>query len=255
MEKIITVGDKLIGYTLPPEFSQLNELIKMQTLGGKFLGYSLPSQFLKMNELVEIHNLSGKNLGYVLPPEITNISKIIQNFTEAFKHKDIASLTKSIEAIQSFVKQQELESGIDTQPIFDDFSQVSDELKEKKSLSFKQICKLILLVLPLLSLYPVIKEMYKDITDNPFAEICGVLSELEEEAVRFVEVNHHGGIPLYQYPTGKKSEHYLLEGEQICMVALPKGNAKRVRVIYQLENHTQISGYVDRNKIKRLYGK
>ena len=67
------------------------------------------------------------------------------------------------------------------------------------------------------------------------------------------KVEHRGGVPLFQYSKGKKEVGFLLNGTQICMLSEPKGNIKRVRVVYQSENNKQIYGYVERNKLKRLY--
>lgn len=159
---------------------------------------------------------------------------------------------KKIQDIISPLHEIEDVSGIGTKPTTI-ISEVSDEISKEGGLSFEKIIALISLLISLLSAYPALKELYKDFTYDPITAICGVLSDLEKEAVKFVEVDNRGGIPLYQYPTGKKSEHYLIDGTQICMVTQPKGNAKRVKVIYQVENHTQIMGYVDRNKLKRLY--
>ena len=71
--------------------------------------------------------------------------------------------------------------------------------------------------------------------DSSITEICGILNELEKEAVKFVEVEHRGGVPLFQYSKGKKEVGFLLNGTQICMLSEPKGNIKRVRVVYQSE--------------------
>ncbi|MGX2974684.1 hypothetical protein ACWIUH_06750 [Ursidibacter arcticus] len=257
MEEVRNFGGKLLGYTLPPEFEQLNKLVEMQSFGGKRLGFLLPPEFQKIKGLVEVQNFAGITSGYILPPEVENLRQVLSGFSRIFKSANNENLKETIAKIQSVVNSIQLENGIDTQEISQNLSEISDDLAENKPLSFEQIKKLIVLIFAFLywfiPAYPAIKEFYKDLTYDPISEICGAISELEREAVKFVEVDHRSGIEIYQYPKGKKSVDFVLNGTQLCMLSEPKGNAKRVKVVFQLENHKQIIGYVDRNKLKRLY--
>lgn len=257
MEAIQDLSGNLIGYTLPEEFTKLNKLVEMQSLSAKKLGFLLPPEFQKIKGLVEIQSLSGITSGYLLPPDVENLRQVLSGFSRIFKSANNESLKEAIAKIQSVVNSIQQENGIDTQEISQNLSEISDDLAENKPLSFEQIKKLILLLFAFLCwfipAYPAIEKIYKDLTYNPISEICGVLSQLEKEAVKFVEVDHRGGISLYQYPKGKKSVDFVLNGTQLCMLTEPKGNAKRVKVVLQLENHKQITGYADRNKLKRLY--
>ncbi|CAM2753076.1 hypothetical protein B0183_07990 [Glaesserella parasuis] len=257
MEEVRSLSGKLLGYTLPPEFEKLNKLIKMQNLGGKTLGFLLPPEFKKIKGLVEIQNLSGITTGYLLPPEFENLKQVQSQIPLIFKSASDENLKETIAKIQSVVNLIQQENGIDTQGISQNLSELSDVLSEEKPISLEQIKKLITLLwvvlFGIISAYPAIKEIYKDVTDDPFSEICGALSQLEKEAAKFVEVNHRAGIPIYLYPKGNKSVDFVLNKTQLCMIVEPKGNQKRVKVIYKLENNKQITGYADRNKLIRLY--
>lgn len=148
---------------------------------------------------------------------------------------------------------------INKQQVTERISQATNELKQTGQLSFftcrTLIISLISLLISIIAAYPALKEIYQDFWDNPITEICGMLTELEKEAIKFVEVNHNNGTPLFKYPNGKKEIGFLLNGTQICLLSEPKGNVKRVKVVYQSENHKQMYGYVERNKLKRLYKK
>lgn len=257
MEEIRSVDGTLLGYTLPPEFEKLNKLIEMQSLSGKTLGFLLHPELKKIKGLIELQNIAGITSGYMLPPEVENLNRVLIQFSRIYKYQYNENLKEAITKIQSIVNSIQQEKGVDTQEISQNLSKISNDLDNSKSLSLDQILGVITLLstifFGLISSYPTIKDIYKDFNYDPIVEICGVITELEKEAVKFAEVNHQGGTLLYKYPKGKKSEYYLPESTQVCMLTPPKGNAKRIKVIFQLENHKQITGYVDRNKIKRLY--
>lgn len=257
MKAVRNLKGELLGYTLPPEFEKMQKLVEMQSLGAKKLGFLLPPAFQKIKGLVEIQNLAGNASGYLLPPEVANLTQVLSGFSQAFKSANNESLKEAIAKIQSVVYSIPQENGIDTQAISQDLTEISDDLAENKRLSLAQIKKLISWLMAFLlwfiPAYPAIKELYKDLTDDPISEICGAISELEKEAVKFVEVDHQGGIDIYQYPNGKKSLASVLNGTPLCLLAEPKGNAQRIKVVLQLENHKQITGYAERNKLKRRY--
>ncbi|MDY6216698.1 hypothetical protein [Actinobacillus porcinus] len=205
----------------------------------------------------QIQTFSGKITGYALPPEVEKLNNILDQFKVVFDLPYFTSLHANLDwlyHLQSLIDNLEIEPTTKQQAT-ESISHVTDELAKNGRLSFSNILSLISLLFSLIALYPTAKEIYQDITYNPVVEMCGLLTELEKEMVKFVEVEHRAGIPLYQYPNGKKEVAFLINGTQICMLSEPKGNAKRVKVVYQMENHKQIYGYVDRNKLKRLYKK
>lgn len=258
MEPIQNLGGKIMGYALPPEIERLpKNLVAMQNLSGITQGFLLPPipEFLKIKELVQVQNLGNKLLGFALPPEVEKLNTILDQFKIVFDlpyftlpHADL----DWIYHLQSLINNLEIESD-NKEQVTESISHVTDELAKNGRLSLSNIIALISLLFSLIALYPTVKEIYKDVTYNPIVEMCGVLTELEKEMVKFVKVEHRAGIPLYQYPNGKKEVAFLMNGTQICMLSEPKGNVKRVKVVYQMENHKQTYGYVDRNKLKRLY--
>lgn len=247
-----------IGYALPPELEKLsNSFVKIPNLSLDNIGFLLPPnpEFLKIKELIQTQSLDNTLLGFMLPPEVEKLNKIVSQFKTVF---DLPQLTPPrvnldwIYHLQSLIDNLEIESDNKKQ-VTESISHVADELAQNGRLSLSDIVALISLLISLIALYPTVKEIYQDVTYNPIVEMCGVLTELEKEMVKFVKVEHRSGIPLYQYPNGKKEVAFLMNGTQICMLSEPKGNVKRVKVVYQMENHKQIYGYVDRNKLKRLY--
>lgn len=257
-EPIQTLSGTTIGYALPPEIENLsNSFVKMQTLSLDNIGFLLPPnpELLKIKELIQTQSLNNTLLGFMLPPEVEKLNKIVSQFKTIF---DLPQLTPPrvnfdwIYHLQPLIDNLEIEPA-NKQQATESISHVTDELAKNGRLSLSDIVALISLFFSLIALYPTVKEIYKDVTYNPIVEMCGVLTELEKEMVKFVKVEHRAGIPLYQYPNGKKEVAFLMNGTQICMLSEPKGNVKRVKVVYQMENHKQTYGYVDRNKLKRLY--
>lgn len=257
-EPIQSFSGIVTGYALPPEIEKLSRnLVEIQNLSGITQGFLLPPipEFLKIKELVQVQNLGNKLLGFALPPEVEKLNTILDQFKIVF---DLPYFTLPrtdldwIYHLQSLIDNLEIEP-TNKQQATESISHVADELAQNGRLSLSDIVALISLLISLIALYPTVKEIYQDVTYNPIVEMCGVLTELEKEMVKFVKVEHRAGIPLYKYPNGKKEVAFLMNGTQICMLSEPKGNVKRVKVVYQMENHKQTYGYVDRNKLKRLY--
>lgn len=257
-EPIQTLSGTTIGYALPPEIENLsNNFVKMQNLSLGNIGFLLPPnpELLKIKELIQTTSLNNTLLGFTLPPEVEKLNKIVSQFKTIF---DLPQLTPPrvnfdwIYHLQPLIDNLEIEPANKEQAT-ESISQATDELAKNGWLSFSTIIKLMMFLITIISSYSSMKEIYQDITDNPIIEICGALTELEKEAAKFVEVDYRGGIPIFQYPKGKKEVAFLMNGTQICMLSEPKGNSQRVKIVYQLENHNQIYGYVERNKLKRLY--
>lgn len=255
MQAIRSLNGDILGYTLPPEFEKLNKLVKIERFGNKKSDFIYLSTIEKLKKMISPPELGIKKLKYPVD-EILILQKILNQSTRHLQNGDIENLNKSISRIKLLLNNIK-EKEISTHNISQEIYQKSEKLDDHKKLSLSDIIAIITLLysifFQLIQSYPTIKEIYKDLTYDPISEICGAISELEREAVKFVEVDHRGGIDIYQYPKGKKSVDFVLNGTQLCMLTEPKGNTKRVKVVFQLENHKQIIGYVDRNKLKRLY--
>ena len=278
-EPIQPLSGITIGYALPPEIEKLsNSFVKMQTLSNNFVKMqTLSNNFVKMQnlslgnidfllppipelsnikELVQVQNLGNKLLGLALPPEIQQFQHAVEQLKITLNLKTSAFSRfyndELLNYMQSLVDNIDDEI-VDKEQATESISQATDELAKNGWLSFSTIIKLMMFLITIISSYSSMKEIYQDVTYNPIVEMCGVLTELEKEMVKFVKVEHRAGIPLYKYPNGKKEVAFLMNGTQICMLSEPKGNVKRVKVVYQMENHKQTYGYVDRNKLKRLY--
>lgn len=259
-EPIQPLSGTTIGYALPPEIKNLsNNFVKMQNLSLGNIDFLLPPipELSNIKELVQVQNLGNKLLGLALPPEIQQFQHAVEQLKITLNLKTSAFSRfyndELLNYMQSLVDNIDDEV-VDKEQATESISQATDELAKNGWLSFSTIIKLMMFLITIISnYYSSMKEIYQDITDNPIVEICGALTELEKEAAKFVEVDYRGGIPIFQYPKGKKEVAFLMNGTQICMLSEPKGNSQRVKIVYQLENHKQIYGYVERNKLKRLY--
>lgn len=207
---------------------------------------------------LELQNLP--TLGQAIEDKIklfeSSIKPLITNniFKEhLFSPPKLGIELNTIKNIQQAIESHNRFQSLNTKPVQQKLEQASSELSKNGKLSASSIISLISILISLLGLYPIIKEFYQDIRYDPITEICGVIEELERQATLIVEITHKGGTPLYNYPKGKKSEYYLLEGTQLCLIYEPKGNAKRVKVIFQDENDKQMIGYLERTKLKRIY--
>ena len=259
MKAIKTMNGVICGYGLPIDIvAQIPNVTILANLHGIPKVALLPPipELLKIKGLVQVHNLSNKLLGFSLPTEINQIKNFVRQFNSILdvKHEKLSQVCNIdlLDKIQSFIDSFEIEEN-DKKNITKSFSQVISETNKSGEMSFDTIINLINLLIVLVTSIPTMLSNYQKWTDSSITEICGILNELEKEAVKFVEVEHRGGVPLFQYSKGKKEVGFLLNGTQICMLSEPKGNIKRVRVVYQSENNKQIYGYVERNKLKRLY--
>ncbi|MDO9893518.1 hypothetical protein Q7X32_00295 [Glaesserella parasuis] len=242
MQEIRSLNGDIIGYSLPPEWKQMQELVDL--IKSAQQGICPPDEFL-----IQLQNLGGKPLGKILSTQW-------QESIPFISHADI--VFKNLKQIQNAIGSIKIsDANTEIKGTIQEFQQVSTELEENKGLSVKEFVSLafqiIFLFSAILSMINDGIDLYEKLNDDPITNICGEILKIEKKIALFVEVNHSQGVSVYQYPKGKKSKHYALNGTQMCMLQEPKGNTKRVKVVFQVEKDKQIIGYVDRNKLKRLY--